>query len=105
MALSVLRQECQHLTGGQAGRYCYRGIAAFTTTSQTGTITTSLSKITHCSLTIIGTPASDEILSFSEDGHVGADGYLTVTSGVVTVVRTGAVATSGLKFTFELIGW
>lgn len=87
------------------GGYEVSGITTFTTTGATKTVPAKgLRRLVACHATAVGTPASDEVLSINET--VGADGRIDVPAdGEITITRTGAVKTSGLAFSYTLIGY
>jgi hypothetical protein len=89
---------------GQNGRRHQWGTAAFTTTGTTCTIPVDLRVVEAVILTPVTTPATDETLSWGDT--LGTDGKFTVgATGNVTVSRTGASKTSGLQFSYLIIGW
>ena len=68
-----------------------------------------LGRVEHFEAFAIGTPASDEILSVDEtlSGTAGEnDAAIVGTNGstTLTVTRTGASKTSGLKFFWRAVG-
>jgi len=91
-----------HLVGGGA---VVSGIVAFTTTGATVEVNCGgFTKISGASALALGTPASDEVLSFNETATAGE--FMDVpTSGTITLTRTGASKTSGLKVSVVLFGF
>ena len=100
MAITLLHKQ---ISKGPRN-YRMQFTCAFSTTDANGTvrIPTELGgRCVICGLAIIGTPASDEVISFDEDAHT-IQGIITITSGVLTIKRTAASKTSGLKFSFSI---
>lgn len=94
---------------GQTARQEYHQIFAFTTTGATKVCTIPMGRVESVQLTAIGTPASDEELSVNNtvSGTAGQDDAAIVGSNGstdLTVTRTGASKTSGLKFFLTAIG-
>jgi hypothetical protein len=98
------------MAGGQNGRWLYQGIYAFTTTGATKDVAVPMGRVESCVAFPIGTPASDEVLSANNtvSGTPGNDDAAIVGNGngstTITVTRTGAAKTSGLKFALWAIG-
>lgn len=98
------------IAGGQNGRSIFQGVYAFTTTGATKTVTVPFGRVESVLLTPVGTPASDEVLSYNNTvgGTAGNDDAYVAGSGGstdITVTRTGASKTSGLKFAILAIGY
>lgn len=87
---------------GQRGYRELRGIGAFNLTDATGTLSVpGMNFIDSVQLTAMGSPAADEILSVTD---TITSGRIAPTSGAITIQRTGAAKTSGLKFSFVIRG-
>ena len=88
---------------GQNGRQLQWGEAAFTTTGSTCTINVrNMLQVEAVLLTPIGSLNTDETLYWSASPASGSLG-LDPTGPVITIGRTGT-ATSGLKFSYLVIG-
>ena len=104
MAISILNRQQGAVPMGQNGRRIEWGVAAFSGTDASGTIAVNLSGVETVLLTAADTPASDEVLAW--DDNIGTSGvYNSQSAGVVTIVRTGASPTSGLEFSYLIIGY
>jgi hypothetical protein len=94
---------------GQTARWEVHGTGAFTTTGATVTVNVPMGRVEHFEAFAIGTPAADENLSANNtvSGTVGNnDAAIVGTNGVtpITLTRTGASKTSGLKFFWRAVG-
>lgn len=92
------------------GHTFYHGIFAFTTTAATATVVVPCGRVLTPVALAIGSPASDEVLSVSNTvaGTAGTDDAMIVGengSTTLTITRTGASKTSGLKFALMAIGY
>jgi hypothetical protein len=94
------------------GKLLFTGIYAFSTTDATKEVSIPFGRIESISLTAIGAPAADEVLSVDEtvSGTAGTDaanirGSNSTGGTTVTVTRTGASKTSGLKFSLAATGY
>lgn len=90
------------LIPGGNGRTIQWGQAAFTTTGATCTIPVGMRVVEAVLVTPTGAPATDETLYWNDSP---ANGALTVSGGNVTIGRTGASKTSGLPFSYQIIGY
>jgi hypothetical protein len=82
--------------------YRYQGFGTFTTTGTTVEVAVPFGRITSFTLTPVGTPTVDEVLSVDET--VANDVMARPTGGTVTVTRA-AGTTSNLKFAFSFEGY
>ena len=90
------------LAAGQNGKKVEFGLFAFTTTAATYVISTQVSRVEGVFVFPAGAVATDE--SLYSTNTVSSDGtYLPGTSGI-TITRTGASKTSGLKCFYLIIG-
>ena len=103
MAVSSLNRQQGHIPMGQNGRLIEWGTAAFSTTDTSGTVAVNMTRVEAVLITAADTTAADEIISW--DNALGATGVYAPTDGTITVVRTGASPTSGLEFSYLIIGY
>lgn len=79
---------------------------SFTTTSATVEVPCKGMTSVIAVATAIGTPASDEVLSFDEASLLDTNGYIAVpNTNSITLTRTGASKTSGLTVAVVLYGY
>lgn len=104
------RRKMRIGSGGN-DKWLFQGIFAFTTTGATKTVTVPMGRVESVQLTAIGAPASDEELSANNtvSGTVGNDDAAILANNPgstdITVTRTGASKTSGLKFALWAVGY
>lgn len=104
-----MNQDRTHRLHGGNPIVVHSKIYAFTTTGATKSVEIPLTHVEGFSFGLIGTPASDEILSIDNTvtGTAGEDAAIVGTNGrstTLVVTRTGASKTSGLKFSLTVWG-
>lgn len=96
-AINILRSRSHRIRDG----YVFEGTGTFNSTDATGTLAIpSASKVRNVLLTWAGTPASDEIISSPAPNSTS--GFIDLSSGAITITRTGGSKTSALAFNFRI---
>jgi hypothetical protein len=103
MAAIVINGSEQIILPGMTGTKKVRGVGTFNSTDATGTLAIPLEYVLCGQLTPIGTVAGDENLSIV--GTPNSLGRINRSAdGTITIQRTGAAKTAGLKFFYDLEG-
>jgi hypothetical protein len=105
MAASILgkKQQMKLASFGQNGRMMEWGQATFSTTDANGDIPCNMRYVESVIPVPIGTPNTDETLFWNNTVN-GDGGFVVPSSGLINIGRTGT-KTSGLKFSYLIIGY
>lgn len=104
------QQRKRRIGAGQTGRWEFHGVFAFTGVEATKAVAVPMGRVEDVQITPIGAPAADENLSVNNtvSGTPGENNAAIVgTNGStsLTVTRTGAAKTSGLRFSLRATGY
>jgi hypothetical protein len=92
------------LQGGMYGFMEYFGIGQFNAADASGDLKVPIGRILDVQLTPLGAPAADEILSVNEAAALNKGVLTRPADNRLTITRTGAVKTNGLRFFYRVRG-
>ena len=104
MSLAINGLTQQGVWPGQPGKKYQSGNFTFNSTDANGELKVNMHQVETVLITPIGAPATDEHV-YCDEATLAKEGRIIVpATGSITIARTGASKTSGLKCSYLVIG-